>query len=282
MATPIITHSKVSSGTQNVNAEVDLYDWNQNHVVTGLENVPNLDTTNADNITGGAQTGTGAMVRATAPTITLGNATGLPVATGITGLASGVSTFLATPSSANLAAAMTDETGTGANVFANSPALTGTPTAPTAAVGTNTTQLASTAFVTTAVTGGNTFQQADRVSASFLTLSSGVVTDIISFSLPAGNWLVWGNVVFAAQGTTAYSETHVSISTASGTLDTSPGSANAEHVTYITGQSAIKPTAPKHLVLGSTTTVYLTATHTLTSGSAMLAYGSIFALPVGA
>lgn len=34
-----------------------------------------------------------------------------------------------------------------------SPALTGTPTAPTAAPGTNTTQLATTAFVQTAVSG---------------------------------------------------------------------------------------------------------------------------------
>lgn len=38
-------------------------------------------------------------------------------------LGTGVSTFLATPSSANLAAALTDETGSGANVFATSPAL---------------------------------------------------------------------------------------------------------------------------------------------------------------
>jgi hypothetical protein len=38
-----------------------------------------------------------------------------------------IGTFLATPSSANLAAAMTNESGTGANVFATSPALT-TPT----------------------------------------------------------------------------------------------------------------------------------------------------------
>jgi hypothetical protein len=47
-------------------------------------------------------------------------------------LGTGVATFLATPSSANLAAALTDETGTGANVFANTPTLVtpilGTPT----------------------------------------------------------------------------------------------------------------------------------------------------------
>jgi hypothetical protein len=63
---------------------------------------------------------------------TLSSCSGLPVSTGISGLGSGVATFLATPSSANLAAALTDETGTGANVFATSPTLVtpilGTPT----------------------------------------------------------------------------------------------------------------------------------------------------------
>ena len=54
-------------------------------------------------------------------------------------------TLIAT--SAQLAAAVTDETGSGALVFAASPALTGTPTAPTAPAGTNTTQLATTAHV---------------------------------------------------------------------------------------------------------------------------------------
>jgi len=63
---------------------------------------------------------------------TLTNATGLPIASGVSGLGSNVATFLATPSSANLAAALTDETGSGANVFATSPTLVtpvlGTPT----------------------------------------------------------------------------------------------------------------------------------------------------------
>lgn len=52
----------------------------------------------------------------------LTNCTGLP-STSLTGLAAGISTFLTTPNSANLAAAVTDETGSGALVFANSPAL---------------------------------------------------------------------------------------------------------------------------------------------------------------
>jgi hypothetical protein len=51
--------------------------------------------------------------------------------TGITSLGTGVATFLGTPSSANLAAAVTDETGSGSLVFATSPTfvtpLLGTP-----------------------------------------------------------------------------------------------------------------------------------------------------------
>jgi hypothetical protein len=53
----------------------------------------------------------------------LTNATGLPISTGVDGLGSGVATFLATPSSTNLAAAVTGETGSGALVFATSPTL---------------------------------------------------------------------------------------------------------------------------------------------------------------
>ena len=72
--------------------------------------------------------------------------------------------FAAT-TSAQLAGVISDETGSGSLVFADSPALTGTPTAPTATAGTNTTQIASTAFVQNAVTGVLTFASAAENAA---------------------------------------------------------------------------------------------------------------------
>lgn len=80
------------------------------------------------------ETGTGLAVFNNTPTLiapilgtptsgTLTNATGLPVSSGIAGLGTGIATFLATPSSANLAAAITNETGTGALVFGTSPTI---------------------------------------------------------------------------------------------------------------------------------------------------------------
>ena len=69
----------------------------------------------------------------------------------ITDLSSDARTFLLSPSSSNLQTLITNETGSGLLVFNTSPALSGTPTVPTAPSGTNNTQIANTAFVRTEI-----------------------------------------------------------------------------------------------------------------------------------
>lgn len=72
--------------------------------------------------------GTG-MEATAAPTLgtpasgTLTNCSGLPISTGLTGAGTGVLTFLATPSSANLRTCITDETGSGALMFGTAPTM---------------------------------------------------------------------------------------------------------------------------------------------------------------
>lgn len=80
--------------------------------------------------------------------------------------ASGLNQFAST-TSAQLASVISDETGSGSVVFSNSPSLTGTPVAPTAAVDTNTTQLATTAFVI-----NQDYLKNSVAAANYLTLSS--------------------------------------------------------------------------------------------------------------
>lgn len=65
----------------------------------------------------------GTNITGTAAGLTAGAASAIAVG-GITGLGSGVASFLATPSSANLATAVTGETGTGALVFGTGPTIT--------------------------------------------------------------------------------------------------------------------------------------------------------------
>jgi hypothetical protein len=126
---------------------------------------------------------------------TLTSCTGLPVSTGISGLASGVATFLATPSSANLLAAVTDETGTGALVFASSPTLV-TPTLGVASA-TSVNKVAITAPATSAtltIANGKTL-----TANNTLTLTG---TDASSVAFGAG-----GTVAYTANKLSAFAAT---------------------------------------------------------------------------
>lgn len=127
---------------------------------------------------------TGALA-STSFTGALTGCTGLPVSTGISGLGSGVATFLATPSSANLAAAVTGETGSGALVFATSPVLVtpalGTPssgnlancTFPTLNQSTSGNAATATALQTARAINGTNF---DGTAAITVTAAAGTLT----------------------------------------------------------------------------------------------------------
>lgn len=84
---------------------------------------------------GGNVDGSGSIVLNDSPTLitpnlgvpasgNLDNCINLPISTGVSGLGSNVATFLGTPSSANLASALTDETGSGLAMFNANPLIT--------------------------------------------------------------------------------------------------------------------------------------------------------------
>jgi hypothetical protein len=123
------------------------------------------------------------------------NVTGtLPVAnggTGITSLGAGVATFLGTPSSANLASAVTDETGTGALVFATSPTLV------TPLLGTPTSGVLSSCTVDgTNLVGYKAIPQSGSAKTTSYTLATGDIGEFIEVG--ASGSIVVPNSTFAA------------------------------------------------------------------------------------
>lgn len=102
--------------------------------ITGTSTIqPTVNITGQIAVANGG-TGTTSTTSVNTTPITYGsnNTVTVPIATGVTGLGTGVATWAATPSSANLASAITDETGSGAAVFATKPTFVGTIHTPSA------------------------------------------------------------------------------------------------------------------------------------------------------
>jgi hypothetical protein len=213
------------------------------------------DTTVAamvDTLGGASSTGTGGIARATSPAFTtpnigtpsagtLTNCTGLPVSTGVSGLGTGVGTFLATPTSANLASAVTDETGTGALVFANSPTLV-TPALGTPASGTLTSCTIKTEWSacfsdeTTALTTGTKLTKRLGFAMSLTSVYASVAT------APTGSTLILdikknGTTIFSTKITIDAGEKSTATAATAAVLSSSPTSIAADdELTFILDQ----------------------------------------------
>jgi hypothetical protein len=174
------------------------------------------------------ETGTGAAVFATSPTLVtpdlgtpsaavLTSATGLPISTGVSGLGAGVATFLATPSSANLQSALTDETGTGGAVFATSPTIT-TPNI----VGTATNDNAA---------AGSVGEVASN-TAGVVALTTNTPVNVGQITLGAGDYDLFLATNFSGAGGTVTTDVRTAINTTSATL---PAAANFQFTQTRTG-----------------------------------------------
>ncbi len=194
---------------------------------------------------GSAVTGSGSIVLDTSPTlttpalgipssVTLTNGTGLPVASGLSGLGTGVATALG--------AAVT---GSGGIVLATSPSIT-TPTI--------------TGITSGSAAGSGVVSQVISHSTTGTAITSGATVNADSISVPAGDWDCWGQVLYLPTATAVVAQIAAGFNTVSATLAASPDSTYLG-VTLATGTNGITSINVFTRVtnVSTTTTLFLTA-----------------------
>lgn len=179
--------------------------------------------------------GSGAISLSTSPTFvtpalgtptsgTLTSCTGLPISTGVSGLAAGIATFLATPTSANLISAVTNETGTGSLVFSTSPTLV----TPILGVPTSGTLTSCTGLpLTTGVTG------------TLPIANGGTAVTSVTTTPAASSWAGWNTNSNMLANNFLYG--YATTATAAGTTTLTVASAGQQFFTGATTQTVVMP-----------------------------------------
>jgi len=206
---------------------------------------------------------------------TLTSCTGLPISTGVSGLGTGVATFLATPSSANLVAAVTDETGTGALLFGTSPAITTSITTPSttfALINTTATTVNFAGAATTALT----------IGASNAPITGFTATATTSSTASSLGYLGIPQSATATTATLAIGDAgkHIYVTTNSQTI-TIPANASVAYPIGTTIGFIAGPSATTVTIAITSDTMYLGGTGT-TGSRTLAAHGMATAVKVAA
>lgn len=119
---------------------------------------------------------------------------------------------------------------------------------------------------------------ATLASGSAVALTTSTTANVISISLPAGDWDVWGTCAFSFAGTTTATLLLTSVNTVSATNQTLASGVAIEQA-FASFHPAADYSVPSGIwpvKLSTTTTVYLTATAAFATSTAA-AYGTIYA-----
>lgn len=134
--------------------------------------------------------------------------------------------------------------------------LTGKGTGGVAVQGTGTNNSAASGYVGEIISTDNI--------ATGTSLTSATPANVVSISLTAGDWDVWGNLIFIPGGATTYSTFAGSITTSSATISNPSISASSfsMSLTFAASQQQWFALSPCRISIASTTTVYLVAQST--------------------